>query len=168
MSEISKDKWDEFESVHWKYLILKEDEMDILERQEGLIRGRLMDIRLSHSIFDERTRCFYIRANYEIYNLILYLLKENKGERGLKTYIAQAGNAIKIGITNNLTSRMKQLQTDNPYEIKVLFLIFRDCETDLQNLVRKYNIRGEWFSMECLLPIEEYLEKTKVPFKRTM
>lgn len=59
---------------------------------------------------------------------------------------------VKIGYSADLAARLKQLQTGNPFRLKVLHsFAFPDskkaaaCETLLHRLFADYQISGEWF-----------------------
>lgn len=67
---------------------------------------------------------------------------------------------IKIGCTDNLGLRMKQLQTANPLPLKVLFIMEGSYQTEanLHQIFDKLRIKGgEWFSLKhdlkCLYKI---------------
>lgn len=64
---------------------------------------------------------------------------------------------IKIGVTTSrgLTDRLRQLQTANPYEIRLLLAVDdvpKQLEQHLHGLFDHAQIRGEWFS-----PVPELL-----------
>jgi len=64
-------------------------------------------------------------------------------------YFIQAGEngPIKIGQSNNVMERLSQLQTANPYELKLIWLYSGSdyTEIEIQNEFKHENIRGEWF-----------------------
>ena len=69
-------------------------------------------------------------------------------------YIMRCGNKYKFGISNNPKRRIKQLQTGCPYNIKLIFELVLDkdikavdVETQLHQHLKRYNVRGEWFSL---------------------
>lgn len=61
-------------------------------------------------------------------------------------------NYYKIGVTDSIDLRLKDLQTANPYELKILyskqFVYFFIIETYLHNFFIKKNVRGEWFELQ--------------------
>ena len=66
-----------------------------------------------------------------------------------KLYVAQYNESFKIGVTNNVKNRMKQLSCGCPtikciYESNFLSNAF-DIETILHNKYKDKNIGGEWF-----------------------
>lgn len=66
-------------------------------------------------------------------------------------YFIQAGKEakFKIGITNNIDGRLKQLQTGCPYPLNILAIIpgGRKEEKELHRKFKKYSEIGEWFSL---------------------
>lgn len=86
-----------------------------------------------------------------------------------KLYIMQCNNYIKIGVSSYPEKRIKDLQTGNPYEIKLLLAINSDDAYQLENQFHKYfkniNSGGEWFEINedvknfvKYLKIKEYKE----------
>lgn len=68
---------------------------------------------------------------------------------GFRLEDGSLGNLIKIGFCEewNLTRRIKELQTGNPYEVVLLGHIPGDilCEQELHRRWNEYRYRGEWF-----------------------
>lgn len=60
---------------------------------------------------------------------------------------ADEANKVKIGFTNNLKKRLKQLQTSSPFELKVLLILEGDehKEKELHLKFKKQRVNGEWF-----------------------
>lgn len=68
-------------------------------------------------------------------------------------YFIEANNEIKIGISTRTKERVKDLQTANAAKFKILYIIEnveKSFEKHVHGVCYKYNIRGEWFSKECL------------------
>ena len=73
-------------------------------------------------------------------------------------YLIQSGNKpkspIKIGMSDNPEKRIKQLQTGNPVQLRLVLSIkcksragaFK-LESDMHNLLHKMNIINEWYSV---------------------
>ena len=75
-------------------------------------------------------------------------------EHGRYIYFIQSGDATKIGLANNPTKRMAELQTSNPVQL-VMLKYFRSYNADrdervLHGLVHDRCIRGEWFVLDEL------------------
>jgi DNA-binding XRE family transcriptional regulator len=64
----------------------------------------------------------------------------------------------KIGFTNNIRQRMKQLQVANPMKMDLMFLVEGDLneETHLHKAFNHLNIKGEWFKLSP--EIENYFK----------
>ena len=64
-------------------------------------------------------------------------------------YVLSCGNRIKIGVTNNITQRIKTLQTGNPDKIELTYIEERYnprmAETYLHREFASKRISGEWF-----------------------
>ena len=64
-------------------------------------------------------------------------------------YFIQCGEngPIKIGQSDNVQERFKQLQTACPYELKLLWMYSGEeyCEKDIHDKFKHEKVRGEWF-----------------------
>ncbi len=64
-------------------------------------------------------------------------------------YLIQADKYHKIGIAGDPQSRLAQLQTGNPYQLKIVSCYgFQDAlivEKSLHQAYSKFNVRNEWF-----------------------
>lgn len=69
--------------------------------------------------------------------------------------------AIKIGFTEDLHKRMKQLQTGNPYELKLLHII-EDINPELERFIHVFfqevHITQEWYKYEQACNIIDLLK----------
>lgn len=96
-------------------------------------------------------------------NLIASLskAKAKRTRRKVEThylYALKAGDMIKLGYSNNVSRRIKDMQTGNPEKIEKLWStpcgksiqVAKSNEKKLHRLCKKYKVRGEWFSMECM------------------
>ncbi|MET9263689.1 GIY-YIG nuclease family protein [Amycolatopsis sp. NPDC004079] len=76
--------------------------------------------------------------------------------KGFVYVIAQAGTSrVKIGYARDVTSRLKNLQTSNPYQLEVLWHTRgnRSLEDALHRRFAKYRTQGEWFEFGRLNPV---------------
>lgn len=68
------------------------------------------------------------------------------------------GGPIKIGLTKSVETRLKSLQTANPFPLRLLGTIVGNdlTEAHLHQFFDEYRLVGEWFhpSKECLQLIE--------------
>ena len=79
-------------------------------------------------------------------------------------YLITDGKFHKIGITNrSIQVRIKQLQTGNPYELKLIKVVNCGSEKHAQEMEKfyhnkyyEYRMQGEWFDFKKLKPINIY------------
>jgi hypothetical protein len=80
-------------------------------------------------------------------------MKKFRGKEimGVKVYIIQCNEFIKIGSSANVPTRICGLQSCSPYDIKLLKVIEHECprwyENYLHNKYEPYKERGEWFKL---------------------
>ena len=81
-------------------------------------------------------------------------------------FIENANGEIKIGRSEDVISRLRQLQTGNSSNLKLRFTINEVKETfeaHIHEIVQAYHIQGEWFKSGAITHLQ------KVPFfKETM
>lgn len=74
-------------------------------------------------------------------------------------YFIQSGKkgAIKIGVSGDLKQRMAEMQTGNPYQLRLVFAvkcasrkIAEQMEGDLHYYFVSQRVRGEWFNRAIL------------------
>jgi predicted GIY-YIG superfamily endonuclease len=77
------------------------------------------------------------------------------GENAMFVYLLESGGYFKIGVADNIKTRLKNLQTGNPHPIRLrqsFNLGTRDAaiqvEKGLHKLLRPINKSGEWFKIE--------------------
>jgi len=81
-------------------------------------------------------------------------------------YVMQCKEYVKFGISKNPNSRIKELQTGNPYKINLLLKInYSDC-FDIENNVHSYFDKkrglGEWFLIDKEIKnFVKYLKNTE-------
>ena len=65
-------------------------------------------------------------------------------------YMIQSNDLVKIGHTNNVSRRLFELQTGNPYKLNLIFMGTggADEEKELHKAYSKYRANGEWFKIE--------------------
>lgn len=66
-------------------------------------------------------------------------------------YLLRCGEHYKIGMSDNVSKRVKQIQTNSPHEVKHIHTIPTDNPSDLeQQLHTRFaskRVRGEWFAL---------------------
>lgn len=91
----------------------------------------------------------YFRSKVEKYQ------KQQRKEGNAELYLMQNGDFLKVGISDNPTRRIKDMQTGNPIEItllqsKVFGSRFKaeQAESRLHNKLKslRLHVRGEWFN----------------------
>lgn len=67
------------------------------------------------------------------------------------TYLLRMGdsNKVKIGASDDPKSRVKNMQTACPEDLKLIAIIQGDCEGLLHAALDDYRIRGEWFRIDA-------------------
>lgn len=89
-----------------------------------------------------------------------------EGESMPTVYFVKAGDAVKIGYSNNIKRRMMKFQTGNHFSLQLLLEIpvpnFKEAhllERNLHKWFRAYRIRNEWFKYSSLM--ESVIEEIK-------
>lgn len=68
-------------------------------------------------------------------------------------YVIQCNEFYKIGVARNLAKRLNEMQTGNPYELRVVLSIevrggsSFDTERFLHTKFQAYRVRREWFQL---------------------
>lgn len=93
----------------------------------------------------------------------MWLQRATKGEN---VYFISDGEFVKIGkTTGSPECRLASLQTGNPRELTIVGIAFLGTEKGtvleywLHGLLKKYRVRGEWFSLDALSYLVVYLNK---------
>jgi hypothetical protein len=66
-------------------------------------------------------------------------------------YFIKGGDAIKVGITENVEQRLTDIQVGNPTKVELLHSIYmsdeegREAESEIHNMFIKTNLSGEWY-----------------------
>ena len=64
-------------------------------------------------------------------------------------YIISCGDLLKIGVTNDIDKRIKNLQTGNPKPLTLEFVQEKNNPYKVENYLhirlQKHRIKGEWF-----------------------
>ena len=85
------------------------------------------------------------------------IYKECQPEKRYMVYAIRQGNSIKIGMTCNLKSRIKTLQTGSKVKLKKEWSLeglskkhAQDYERALHKICKEYKIRGEWYRDQAI------------------
>jgi len=81
-------------------------------------------------------------------------------------YFIQTSNQgmIKIGRSINPEKRLKQLQTGNPFKLKLIHVFYNEGNKEkfLHEELKTFRLKGEWFNYNCVGSIpNEFYEKIK-------
>lgn len=70
--------------------------------------------------------------------------------KGDHLYFIRSGPYIKIGRTNNINSRLKQLKAMNPFEVHLVHLVEKGghLEHELHEKFKEFHHSGEWFLLD--------------------
>lgn len=84
---------------------------------------------------------------------------KNSKQEDKKQYLygISDGAMIKLGMSCNPKARIKELQTSNPKDLKMIWDYYtgrcvktaRSLEKKLHRRCKRYRARGEWFSIDC-------------------
>ena len=84
-------------------------------------------------------------------------------------YFIRSGEEIKIGRSQNIKNRLKELQTGNQVDLELLYIIENveeSFEKHIHSICSKFHLRGEWFMMDALTHLLKhpyYKENMKKP-----
>jgi len=88
------------------------------------------------------------------------LIKVPDSDQDLYLIQAKGSGSIKIGVAKDCAARLRQLQTGNSAELRLIhsFKGYGNLERPLHKELKKFREKGEWFSHTCIgsLPIELY------------
>lgn len=74
-----------------------------------------------------------------------------KNDTNLCVYFIGCNEYTKIGYTNDIKRRMREIQTCNPYNIKLLYIINNVHNVSIEKHAhlhfKQYHIRGEWYKI---------------------
>ena len=95
--------------------------------------------------------------------------KKRSPVEGKKHYLygISDGYMIKLGYTSNIPKRLKDLQTANGRELKVIWKFYtgkgtkaaRAAEKHLHRFMKKYHEGGEWYSLDCVDKLNDFKVK---------
>ena len=77
----------------------------------------------------------------------------------MKTYLLYDGRLYKIGQTNNINQRIKNIYTANPF-IKMLGSTDKISEKTLHDIYKNYRVKLEWFDLNDS-QVEDILDSFK-------
>lgn len=89
---------------------------------------------------------------------------ELERKKKMYLYAITNGESVKLGMSCNIESRLKTLQTSSAQKLKVSWRYFvgydrnfaMKCEKKLHRFCSRYHQAGEWFYLQCLPLIAEF------------
>ena len=89
-------------------------------------------------------------ATRDPYTSALAAIRRRPSERRFVYFVASGEDSVKIGVTDDVLSRMKALQTTSPLPLKLLLVVPGDKETkyELHQAFGALRISGGWFRLE--------------------
>jgi len=108
-----------------------------------------------------------LAKTYKVSEKIIRNLVGNTKTKKGNIYIIQAGNLdiYKIGVTKNISERLKQLQTASFLELNVIKIRetskYDSIERYLHKTLKEWNIRGEWFKLsnDMIIVIKKLIDE---------
>ena len=94
----------------------------------------------------------------------------SKGAIGF-VYLVECLGLYKIGVTRNIESRLKSMDTDNPFKKKLIHCFksyyYIDIEKCLQDKLRIKNVKNEWFDLsiddiQTLIKIKDFTHPSQI------
>lgn len=79
------------------------------------------------------------------------------------TYIVQCGDSLKFGKSKDPESRVANMQTGNPVQLKIVWCWPEDIEDEMHAYFDKRRVRGEWFDvpLDEAIRVAAWLSKRK-------
>ena len=129
-----------------EYLNLEDQRNENIDKLEA-VNKKLAILYSELSDLEDGETNMEIDRKQEQLNSLRNNYKSKKTESEYVYFIQVEDNGpIKIGMTSDPTgnSRLKAIQTSNPYNLKLLSII-ESNEREIQKRFAKYRIKGEWF-----------------------
>ncbi len=97
-------------------------------------------------------------AQKQLANQLTYVKKKPIAKKKHYLYAISNGKEVKLGMSSNVSGRLKALQTSSPSELVLLWQYYiantlKDAikiEKMLHKSCKQFHIRGEWFAMGCI------------------
>ena len=88
--------------------------------------------------------------------------KFTKKKTNLYVIQSEAGGPFKVGVSEDVASRLSQLQTGSPFKLKVIDEyngVSFEVEKKVHEELKKYRLHGEWFEERALGLVEGIVKK---------
>lgn len=105
--------------------------------------GNVKEIKSAHLVSGATQSCGCLAKEQSAKRM---KMSHNHGEH---LYFIKCNDFVKIGRTDNVKTRVKQIQANCPYEISVIKILKGQGhrEKEYHKLYDKYHHRGEWFKI---------------------
>lgn len=87
-------------------------------------------------------------------------LKRKLAEYTTNLYFIKSNDLVKIGTAERVNKRLAELQIGNPVKLEVIKIISPvkpRFEKELHKKLREYHVRDEWFRIEVMEVINEFI-----------
>lgn len=78
-------------------------------------------------------------------------------------YVIECASMYKIGKADNVEERFKQLQTGNPFPMKIIKVyqtyLAHDLETYIHRRLKEYRQKGEWFTLFGIEQVDSIVDE---------
>lgn len=118
---------------------------------------------------------YFTPAQIALAKKLTYVAKDHKSNKKHYIYAISNGDQIKLGMSNDVSKRLKGLQTSSPRDLLVLWKYYVSdtskgaiaAEKKLHKACKEYRIRGEWFESGCMSIVKSFSikKKTKLTHK---
>ena len=107
---------------------------------------------------------YFTKAQISLAKNLTYVKKKVQVNKKHYLYAISNGKEIKLGMSTDITKRLRTLQTSSPSELTLLWKYYiantpKDAikiERMLHRACKKFHIRGEWFTMECIETVNSF------------
>ena len=114
-----------------------------------------------------KTKGVFTPAQIALSKGLTYVKKEKTPPKKHYLYAISNGEQVKLGMSSNIKGRMKALQTANPNKLILLWKYYVadkprravKSEKCLHKVCKKWKIRGEWFSIDCMETVKKFKPK---------
>lgn len=107
---------------------------------------------------------FFTAAQTALANSLTYVNKKPAVVKKHYLYAISNGQEVKLGMSGDVSKRLKALQTSSPSELVLLWKYYiantpKDAikiEKMLHRACKQFHVRGEWFTMDCVAIVNKF------------
>ena len=147
----------------------------LLVRLEKVVKAGVPDsspaISLVHWFMDNQS---WTEKQWSYAKAICYRFEKTKKNpiknKKYYLYAITDGESVKLGYSSNIRARIKNMQTGCPNDLKCIWKYYvgrseseaNKTERRLHRYCKSHRKRGEWFSMYCMVIVEQFTIKEKM------